>query len=342
METLTYQFLHNIYIMLPRVQSYKRKENMLTHYNLDNLMVQCLSGTYFNLIQYMHPRININKNVENIYFMMLIVMLNSSYDYITDKFDKHKMTPKFIENILDITCVLGQYNLFKYYLPDDISNIDIRKQIYLLNYHVQWGNGYLFQIVKDGKEMIHRLLCVKNYIPNYGKEHVYTGEYEYEYYPYTNNIQILSLYELCAMFMDDFYDERLLLRCDRLDIYSLKKYMNTDRCLTKIKFLELPLHKLILNPCMLYANEYSNNRNTYLKLNKVIIHSLSLRGLQYVTKTDEKILSTKKCSMYACTKYMYEAQTIMNTTQENTSCIYQIYDDFKIYICDIEDSDDDV
>src|SRR3989338_3450520 len=230
---------------------------MLTHYNLDNLMVQCLSGTYFNLIQYMHPRININKNVENIYFMMLIVMLNSSYDYITDKFDKHKMTPKFIENILDITCVLGQYNLFK--------------------------------IVKDGKEMIHRLLCVKNYIPNYGKEHVYTGEYEYEYYPYTNNIQILSLYELCAMFMDDFYDERLLLRCDRLDIYSLKKYMNTDRCLTKIKFLELPLHKLILNPCMLYANEYSNNRTTYLKLNKVIIHSLSLRGLQYVTKTDEKI-----------------------------------------------------
>src|SRR3989344_6059007 len=207
--------------MLPRVQSYKRKENMLTHYNLDNLMVQCLSGTYFNLIQYMHPRININKNVENIYFMMLIVMLNSSYDYITDKFDKHKMTPKFIENILDITCVLGQYNLFKYYLPDDISNIDIRKQIYLLNYHVQWGNGYL-------------------------------------------------------------------------------------------------------------------------KLNKVIIHSLSLRGLQYVTKTDEKILSTKKCSMYACTKYMYEAQTIMNTTQENTSCIYQIYDDFKIYICDTEDSDDDV
>src|SRR3989338_5473664 len=207
---------------------------MLTHYNLDNLMVQCLSGTYFNLIQYMHPRININKNVENIYFMMLIVMLNSSYDYITDKFDKHKMTPKFIENILDITCVLGQYNLFKYYLPDDISNIDIRKQIYLLNYHVQWGNGYLFQIVKDGKEMIHRLLCVKNYIPNYGKEHVYTGEYEYEYYHYTNNIKIL------------------------------------------------PLHKLILNPCMLYANEYSNNRNTYLKLNKVIIHSLSLRGVSFL------------------------------------------------------------
>ena len=206
-----------------------------------------------------------------------------------------------IKLIVKISCIYGLFTIFKHFfnIYTSISDDDILSDcLNYLNHHINWVNGFIYQISKDNKELI-RMYLINYTIKKYGPRRQYNFSFTYDrssktiYYMYDEKyLTELSLQQLAFIYVDDIDIDILnypILRDIRYDIKSLYIYSLTDRFNRLLKIRNCSVFDLIKNP-MLLTERSGNDGFNHVHMHRIDSHH------RYTHANKNPVLNNKKYS----------------------------------------------